>query len=463
MQSKLVNFISALRKHNIRVSTSETLDAMRVLALLGYSDRQQLKLALAATLAKTTDEKPIFNHCFELFYGGERLKYPDQDANADPSNHKQSDSAIDLATVIAADTSIQNAVNAPLVNMLLADRADQLSAAMARAAAEVPMENLRYFTQTGQYTRKLLQQLNSEQIDDSIRQLRPIENPATDFIIDILQNRKRQLRQLARQQIDEQLLLTANAEGRKLREGVLRNAQLSTLEKRHFDQLQELVRKLAKKLSARHSQRLRIEKRGKLDVAKTLRKNIRHDGILFETHWKKKRKDQPKIMALCDVSNSVAAYAKFLLLFLYSLNDILPKIRSFCFSNRSGEVTELFTQYQAAKAIEIAFEQWGQGSSDYGQSLLDFANLCAEQIDSNTTVIILGDARNNRGEPRLDILQSIYQRAKTVIWLNPEGRSNWGTGDSEMRRYQSACHFATECQSLQQLERVVDQLLKLIR
>ena len=437
---------------------------MRALALTGYSDRQQLKMALAATLAKTIDEKTVFNHCFELFYGGERLDFSRNEEN---NNHNDSserpESTFNLAAEIAADPSIQAAVKAPLVHMLLEQKTEQLSAAIASAATQIPMKNLRYFTQTGQYTRKLLQQLGSEQIDNSIEQLRPIGNAAADFIIDMLQNHKQQLRLQAKQHVEEHFLLTANAEGRKLREDVLRNARLSTLERQHFNQLQELVRKLAKKLSARHSQRLHVEKRGKLDVAKTLRKNIRHDSILFETHWKKKRKDQPKVMALCDISNSVAAYAKFLLLFLYSLNDVLPKVRSFCFSNRSGEVTELFAHYQAAEAIEMAFRRWGMGSSDYGQSLLDFSNLCIEDIDNTTTVIILGDARNNRGEPRLDILQSIYNRAKTVIWLNPERRSYWGTGDSEMRRYQSACHFATECQTLQQLEKTVDRLLKLIR
>jgi len=259
----------------------------------------------------------------------------------------------------------------------------KLTAAMAKAASEVSMEKLRYFTQTGQYSRKRLEQLDTRQIDDSIEQLQGIQDSTADFVIDILQNRKQQLREIAKQQVEEHLLLTANAEGRQLQEDVLRNAKLSSLERKHFDQLQELVRKLAKKLASRHSQRMHVEKRGKLDVAKTLRKNVHLDGIMFETYWKKKRKDQPKVIALCDVSNSVAAYAKFLLLFLYSLSDVIPKVRSFCFSNRTGEVTDLFNKYEAAQAMEMSFKQWGQGSSDYGQSLVDFADICLEQIDKD--------------------------------------------------------------------------------
>ncbi|ARN73640.1 VWA domain-containing protein [Oceanicoccus sagamiensis] len=460
MQAKLLDFITSLRSHDIRISTSESLDAMRVLALIGYHDRAVLKSSLGITLAKTHEEKIIYDRCFELFYGGDRLDIATTKETQEKENRKISS---DINYDIANDSTIQEAINSPLVQRLLEDSPVKLSAAIAQASAELPTQELRYFTQIGLYSRKLLDAINFSEIEDSMTKLRSIETDNADFMIDILQNKKQQLRVLAKQQIEQQFLLTANAEGKKLRENTLRNARLSNLERQHFSQLQTLIRKLAKKLSARHSQRLYIEKRGKLDVAKTLRKNIHHDGILFETYWKKKRKDQPKVIALCDVSGSVSAYAKFLLLFLYSLNDVLPKIRSFCFSNRTGEVTDLFTNEEAAAAIEAAFEQWGQGSSDYGQSLVDFAELCLDDIDHNTTLIILGDARNNNGEARLDILQSIYNRAKHVIWLNPERRINWGSGDSEMRRYQTACHFATECQSLQQLERVVDQLLKLIR
>lgn len=460
MQTKLVNFIGALRNHEVRISPAESLDAMRVLALIGYSDKQRFKNGLKAALTKTFDEKAHFEQCFELFYGGNRLQASSSD-DAEPEPH----ASFDLQAEIAADPALQKALDAELVEILIQDDQAKLSATMAQAASNIETQKLRYFTQTGQFTQKLLQNMGSEQLDNSIKELQAMasDNANAGFIVDILKNRKLRLRALAREMIEEQYLLTANAEGRKLQENALRSARLSNLERKHYGELQELVRKLSKKLSARHSQRLHQVRRGKLNVTKTLRKSIQHDGIMFETYWKKKRKDQPKVIAFCDISNSVAAYAKFLLLFLYSLNDVLPKVRSFCFSNRTGEVTDLFERFDAAKATEMAFKEWGQGSSDYGQSLRDFAELCIDDIDNNTTVIILGDGRNNHGNPHLEVLQDVYNRAKTVIWLNPERRSSWGTGDSEMRRYQSACHFVTECQSLQQLERVVDQLLKLIR
>ena len=463
MQKKLVNFIAALRSHDIRISTSESLDAMRALALVGYENRAQLKQALAATLAKTIDEKSSFDHCFELFYNGTRLQIETQENKAPNTANPPFSSTVNIAETIANDSTLQQAVNQPLVQMLLSDNFKQLATLVAQTGTELDTENLRHYTQTGQYTQQLLKSLGSDSINHSIRDLQAINSPNADFIVDILKNKKQQLRDLAKQNIEEVYLLTAKAEGRQLQEHVMKHAQLSAVDAHYTSQLQELVRKLAKKLAAKHSARQQVDRRGKLNVAKTLHKNIQHDGILFDTYWKKKRKDQPKVIALCDVSNSVSAYAKFLLLFLYSLNDVLPKVRSFCFSNRCGEVTDLFDLLPPQQAIAQAFQQWGLGSSDYGRSLNDFAKTALEKIDNNTTVIIIGDGRNNHGEANLSTLKDIYNRARTVIWLNPERRSSWYSGDSEMRRYQTACHFVSQCQSLQQLNKVVDQLLKLIK
>jgi hypothetical protein len=219
---------------------------------------------------------------------------------------------------------------------------------------------------------------------------------------------------------------------------------------------------MAKKLASQYSRKRKHVKRGQLDMPKTLRKGIPNDGVMFDTYWRQVKKDKPQVLAVCDVSGSVAAYAKFLLLFLYSLQDVLPRVRSFAFSSHLGEVSEYFDDYPVEKAVELVNWKYG-GATDYGNSLLDFANLALADISSNTTVIILGDARNNHGEPRLDILQSVYQRAQRVIWLNPESRKSWGTGDSEMLRYQSACHFSAECNNLIHLERIVEQLLKSTR
>ena len=165
-------------------------------------------------------------------------------------------------------------------------------------------------------------------------------------------------------------------------------------------------------------------------------------------------------MAVCDVSGSVAQVARFLLLFLYSLNEVLPKVRSFAFSGTLGEVTDNFNKMSPEDAIPLAIEKFGGRSTDYGRAMEDFKELCLDEIDNRTTVIFLGDGRSNGADPRIDILKEVKQRAKRVIWLNPERKSAWGSGDSEMLRIAPYCTTAETCNTLGKLELIIRDLLK---
>ena len=156
----------------------------------------------------------------------------------------------------------------------------------------------------------------------------------------------------------------------------------------------------------------------------------------------------------------MAQVARFLLMFLYSLNEVLPKVRSFAFSGRLGEVTDLFNEKDIEEAITETLREHGGGSTDYGQALLDLEALALDDIDHRTTVIILGDARSNFGNPRSDVLDRIHDRARRVIWLNPEPRGLWDTGDSVMHRFRAHCDRTEVCASLRDLERVVSDLLR---
>jgi uncharacterized protein with von Willebrand factor type A (vWA) domain len=217
---------------------------------------------------------------------------------------------------------------------------------------------------------------------------------------------------------------------------------------------------MARKLVAAYSRRRKVFRRGQLHVPRTMRRNMKYDDAIFDLHWKSVKTDQPKVFAICDVSGSVANYARFMLMFLYSLEEVLPKVRSFAFSSDLGEVSDLFARNDIDGAIALTLRQYGSGSTDYGQALADFRKLCLDDIDRRSTVIILGDARNNYGDARTDVLKEIYDRARRVIWLNPESRSIWNTGDSEMRHYSPYCHQVDECGTLTQLERVVSRLLQ---
>ena len=472
MQSNLVSFIQVLRTHDVRVSPAESLDAVDVATVLGYADRSLLRDGLAMTLAKTPEEEVIFLQCFERFFSAKLSDFSatepentaDQDTPAAPAEGAQDADSSDTADAspleVAAqqDPALQALLESPLMQSLVQNDRNELTVAMTRAGERVGLQQIQMFTQKGQFTRKILDELGEEHIRNAVIDMERADNPA----LAELQRYRDILRQQVRDYVEREYLLHAQGKTRQFMDEILSKTRLNNIEHMYLHKVHELVRKMAKKLAARHSRKRRQLKRGQLNMGKTIRKGIPNDGLMFNTYWRQVRKEKPKILAVCDVSGSVAAYAKFLLLFLYSLQDVLPKVRSFAFSSHLGEVSDFFDEHPVEKAIELVNWKYG-GATDYGNSLMDFAKLALDDINSNTTVIILGDARNNNGDPKLDILQGIYQRARQVIWLNPESRRAWGTGDSEMLRYQSACHFTAECNNLKQLERIVDQLLKSTR
>jgi uncharacterized protein with von Willebrand factor type A (vWA) domain len=474
MQSNLVNFIQVLRSHDIRVSPAETLDAVGVTSALGYSDRNLLRDGLAMTLAKTPAEEVIFLDCFDRFFqqgladfsSSEALGDEDEDTTPNPTSDAPNNDApqtVDFAShqistlELASEdnSSLAALMQTSLMQNLLSNDRNALTLSISDAAQRVELQNIQMFTQKGQYTRKMLDAMGEDQIRSAVIELERGENPA----LAVLQRYRDILREQVRDSVEREYLLHAEGQTQQFMEDILSKTRLNNIEHLYLHKVHELIRKMAKKLASRHSHKRRRLKRGQLNMAKTLRKGIPNDGVMFNTFWRQVKRDKPQILAVCDVSGSVAAYSKFLLLFLYSLQDVLPKVRSFAFSSYLGEVSAYFDDYPVEKAIELINRKYG-GGTDYGNSFIDLAKLALDDINSNTTVIILGDARNNNGDPKLEILQSIFQRARQVIWLNPESRRSWGSGDSEMLRYQSACHFSAECNNLKQLERIVDQLLK---
>ncbi|MFT4767186.1 MAG: hypothetical protein ACI8RN_000311 [Glaciecola sp.] len=486
MQSSLLRFIEILRSHALPVSPAETLDAAAAMEVVGYSDREMLRNTLAMTLAKSDREEHTFFYCFDQFFDQQAADFSgaaneDGDSESEPASDSADaaspessesagsgvgqagagtavDDAAELAAAANSSPALQELLEGDLLPALLENQRGSLSTAMRRAGQDAGLSKIRLFTQKGQYTRRILDSLGEDLIRDAVIELERAESPA----IDTLRRYRDVLREQVRDFVEQQYLMNAEGHNSAFMEEILSKTRLSNIDRRHRERVQEQVQRMARRLASRHSARRRPVKRGQLNMGKTLRGGMAHDGILFKTHWRSRKRDKAQLLALCDVSGSVAAYASFLLMFLYSLQDVLPRTRSFAFSSHLGEISDLFKEEPVERAIELANWRYG-GATDYGGSFRDFAQLALDDINSSTSVIILGDARNNRGNPELEIMQSIYQRSKQVIWLNPESRRAWGTGDSEMLRYQTACHYCAPCSNLQQLERVVDQLLKSLR
>ena len=347
-----------------------------------------------------------------------------------------------------------------LGKLLLSDDKTELAIAMAEAGRAVEVNQIVVFTQKGLFTRKMMEHMGLRELQEEISELRKMGGGRQINLADRLKKARDVLREQVRDYVERQFFLHADETGKQLREELLKKVKLSNLEKRNFKDVQDVVFKMAKKLISIHSKRRKTFKRGQLDVRKTLRHNMQYDGMLFDIRWKSSKVDRPKVMAICDVSGSVSNYSRFLLMFLYSLADILPKVRSFAFSSDLGEVTQLFEYSTLEDAIAKTMRDYGAGSTDYGQMLMDFKKMCMDDVNNKTTIIILGDGRNNYGEAKAEILREIYDKCQRLIWLNPEPRMSWTVGDAEMKKYAPSCHQADVCNSLLHLERVVSNLLR---
>jgi uncharacterized protein len=451
MRENLHRFFRAARGAGVRVSPAESIDAMRAVANVGFSDRTILRDTLLLTLAKTQDEKRALGECFDLFFD-----LPELSQSATESASDDGAGAAEPQTAEGAAGEGQPAEGlGPLAQMLLAQDRNAIAAAMANAASAASLSDIRYFTQRGIFSGRILDQMGIQRLRDDLDAL-AVSNPTT---AERLATALEGLREAVREAVSQALLLYGREETENLRNEILRNAPLSWIEPRQVEQMRRLIRQIARRLRERYSKPRKRQRRGHLDVRRTIRRNAAWGGVPFLTAWKRKHRDRPKIVALCDVSGSVARVSDFFLLLIHSLHEVVSDVRSFAFSGHLIEVSDILESKTPEEAMAEIMSKAGFGSSDYGSSFADFEKQWMNSITPQTTVIVLGDARSNNLDPRADILRRIGERSKRLVWLNPEGRMAWGFGDSEMPRYQTFCTVVRQCATARQLERAVSDIV----
>jgi uncharacterized protein with von Willebrand factor type A (vWA) domain len=326
---------------------------------------------------------------------------------------------------------------------------------MANAANAASLSDIRYFTQRGIFSSRILEQLGIERLRDDLDALTAANPAEAERLAAALEA----LRENVRDVVNQALVLYGREETENLRNEILRNAPLARLERRQVEQMKALIRAIARRLRERYSKPRKRQRRGHLDTRKTLRRNAAWGGVPFLTSWKRRHRDRPKIVAICDVSGSVAQVSDFFLLLIHSLHEVVDDVRSFAFSGHLIEVSDILDTRSPEEAMSEIMSKVGFGSSDYGGSLVDFEKGWIRTVTAKTTVIVLGDARTNNLDPRADILRRISERSKRLVWLNPEGRMAWGWGDSEMPRYAAFCSVVRQCATAKQLERAVSDIV----
>jgi len=444
----LVEFLRAARRAGIAVSVAESIEAFAAIDLIGYDDRSTVKDALRLVIAKSDEERERFDECFERFFG-------------------MGPSGLGGAALLEFDPAaplspemLEALLDSVLARILLDDDRAQLVRNLHAAAAEVDVASVRLFTQINQFARRILEAMGVEALDAAIGRLRGTGGSEGARIADFLEERRQAVAELARDLVERRLAASGGGEADRMHDEFLKDARLVNVDRRDLLRMRVLVRAMGRRMASRYGRTRTHAKRGHLDVRRTLRRSVSFDGVPFRTYWKRRKIEKPRIVLLCDVSGSCAPLAHFLLLFAYSLSEAFSDIRSFAFATSLIEVSEILEKESIDDAIAAIMRSIGFQSSDYGRALGTFDRDFIDTVDRKTTVVVLGDGRTNYHNPRVDVLKRVYERARRVVWLNPEHRVAWGMDDSEMLRYLPYTHVARVCNRLRHLEDVVSELVK---
>jgi uncharacterized protein with von Willebrand factor type A (vWA) domain len=227
--------------------------------------------------------------------------------------------------------------------------------------------------------------------------------------------------------------------------------------------LQRALQPLSRKLAVRLARRRRHRRRGPLDFRATVRRSLSTGGVPIEPRFRHPRPAKPEILVIADISGSVASFARFTLHLVYAIQSQFSKVRSFVFVDGIDEVTRFFEQADdpavAVQRINTEADVvWVDGHSDYGHALCVFYERWAGEVTPRTSVLVLGDARNNYHATEDWVLAELRRKARHVYWLNPEPRDYWGSGDSVIAQYGAHCDAVVECRTLRQLEKFVGDL-----
>ena len=471
MEAKLVEFTNLLRKSGVRVSVSEAIDAFTAVDELSFADRDLFKIALRASMIKRGDEIPTYDELFDLFWSGfyDNLR----EAFGDMAG-EMGEAGVDLEELMRQLAEMLGQMDgdmdlSDLAKALLTQDLAQLENLIRQAAEQAGTERIENMLQVGFFSRRTMEGLGAEgageELEDLAQQLEAagFSPEQIEQLRDLIGKLMETLRKVVRNFTERELQTQNHDYMEKFRREMLTEKSFYHLTEEEIARMREVVTRLAQRIKNVLSVRRKRLKRGKLDLHQTLRRNMARGGIPFEVIFKQRRKDRPKLVILCDVSSSVANVSRFMLQFMYSLQEAFTKMQSYVFVSELGDVTPVFKDKDVSTAIEKALDGGDvinvYTRSNFGFAFHEFWKNHLSAVDNRTTVLILGDARNNYNDPKAWCLRDIHNKAKNVVWLNPESPSAWGFGDSVMDRYLPYCDVVEECRNLRQLAKVVDQIV----
>src|SRR5215211_5630494 len=456
MESRILQLIAALRASGVRVSLAESAEAFSAVDLMGIQDREHFRLSLRSTLIKDVRDLPIFDKLFPLFFGTGQPPM----MGGNPTDDMTPEEAQMLAEALREFAQSLRQRMQRLMNgeQLSREELEQL----AQMVGLNQVDDLRYqewmaqrmmralaFPEVREALRELMEQLQQMGMSkERVEQMR-------EMIQQNMQGLEQQIRQFAGERIAENLSEQPAGDSTDN----LMNRPFHALADDEKKTLQREVKRLAAALRTRIALRQKRAKTGQLDPKSTIRSNLKYQGVPMEIKYRNRIR-KPKIVVICDVSTSMRFCSELMLSFLFALQGQVSKTHAFAFIDHLEYISEDFSGSNADEAIASVLWRMPSGhyNTDLGWSLNNFNEEYMSTLNGQTTLLLVGDGRNNYNDPRLDIFSTMSRRASRTIWLNPEPPHLWH-GDSDMPKYAILCNNVLKVSNLRELTEAVDSLL----
>ena len=504
MDTVINDFVQVLRRHRLRVSPAESLDALSALKHTGLSEREAVRDALRTTLVKSPEDVETFERLFDVYFGlhpqqEERkagLKVPDHDhdhgtpaemefgedpggeaPDSEEHSHEDADSTefrrhFDDERMRPSDDIHGEADKMRLSlfsqELILNSKPGALEKAMQRLTHQLKLRRSRNMFSPGDLVpeaggqelpldvsaaemEELVDHLHELEVDEAL--IRQLEEQSDDIL--------RQLPKLIEQMKERQKELEKPEDDSALRRRSLRKLMnFSTAEQR---EMEAAVRRMARQIHGAKTRRLKQDRTGRISVRHTIRNNARYEGIPFQPVLRRHREQKPRLVLLCDVSLSTRNLSRFWLHMVYQMQSLFSKVRTFVFVADTAEVTQLFEDHGMERAVDEIFSGRildADVNSDFGKAAEQFVSESLPTINHRTTVVILGDGRNNGKAPNVEALEEISRHARQLIWITPEQKWFWKLGASDMPLYEPLCDRVEVVRSAEQLAGVAEELVK---
>jgi len=490
----LTGFVAELRAAGIPVSLSEHLDAAETLKHVPLEDREAIKYTLGASLVKSSTHWPAYETAFEIYFS---LRGPDHTIDGTEDEDGTGTDSDDEGAQTPGQGGRpgkgrgggggEGMTPEELADMLykaLLSANNSMIQAVARQAVSRygGMEAGRPVGGT-YYLYRTLRNLDLERVMERLvaqaRQATSAENAEADhrgpdvtltpleerLLRDEYQARIDQLRKEIESEIRRRLVADRGSEAlaKSIRKPLPEDIDVMHATRDELVALRKSLAPLSRKLAVRLARKRRHGRKGPLDFRSTVRHSLSTGGVPVEPRFRYPRPSKPEIIVIADISGSVASFARFTLHLVHAISSQFSKVRSFVFIDGIDEVTSYFEGVDdPAEAVHRINTEadvvWVDGHSDYGHALTVFWERWGEEITPRSSVLLLGDARNNYHASGSWVIKEIRARARHVYWLNPEPRAYWDSGDSIVGEYATYCDEVVECRTLRQLEHFVGEL-----